>query len=267
MDGSGCERDAGRSGSDRMTRARVTHLEAETLAENTIVPAARVTHVSAEAGSENSLTPPTRITSQVIEAGVENAALPPVRISSQVVEVLTLPPPPMWEAQTADTLLDTYDPNRFVTGEALVTRPETTYEIYLDGDTANITSLEMVDCGLTYEFVNSIIDQLKALGVTSGMLDLSGDNATPGDLQKVKCQQLHQAGWTVDFNGKSTAGAPTSTTVLVAETVQVSFDDGLVDAQNGYAVDGTLGVDGSFTTADGKTVTVQKGIITAVTGP
>jgi hypothetical protein len=231
-----------------MTRARVTHLEAETLAENTIVPAVRVTHVSAE-------------------AGVENAALPPVRISSQVVEVLTLPPPPMWEAQTADTLLDTYDPNRFVTGEALVTRPETTYEIYLDGDTANITSLEMVDCGLTYEFVNSIIDQLKALGVTSGTLDLSGDNATPADLQKVKCQQLHQAGWTVDFEGKLSSGSPVSTTVYVAETVQVSFDDGLVDAQNGYAVDGTLGVDGSFTTVDGKTVTVQKGIITAVTGP
>jgi hypothetical protein len=205
-----------------------------------------------------------RVTSQVAEVLAENANVSAARVSSQVIEVLTLPPPPMWEAQTNDTLLGSYDPNRFVSGVATVTRPESTYEIYMEGDTANITSLEMVNCGLLYDFVNSIIDQLKALGAASGNCDISGDNATPADLQKVKMQQLNQAGWTVDFNGKLSSGSPESETVYVSETVEVDLSDGYVNPQNGYKINDTPGVSGSFTTADGKTVTVQSGIVTGI---
>jgi hypothetical protein len=205
-----------------------------------------------------------RVTHQVLEALAENTNVSKARVSHQVIEVLTLPPPPMWEAQTADTLLDTYDPNRFVTGTATVTRPESTYEFYLEGDTDNITSLELANMGIDYATVNDLIDQMEALDADSGTCDLSGDDATPADLQKVKMQQLNQAGWTVDFNGKLSVGSPTSTTVMVAETVRISFEDGTVDAQNGYAVDGEAGATGSFTSQDGKTVTVKGGIITSI---
>lgn len=43
--------------------------------------------------------------------------------------------------------------------------------------------------------------------------------------------------------------------------------DGYLDISDVYKVGGTSGVSGSFTTSDGKTVTVTGGIITAITGP
>jgi len=53
-------------------------------------------------------------------------------------------------------------------------------------------------------------------------------------------------------------------TNLYRSAANVLRTDDLLDAVLGFQVNGVAGDDGSFTSADGKTVTVTKGIITSI---
>lgn len=68
--------------------------------------------------------------------------------------------------------------------------------------------------------------------------------------------------WIAD--GKKLLFSSWGDTNLYRASANVLKTDDLLDAVLGFQVNGVAGVDGSFTTVDGKTVTVTKGIITSI---
>lgn len=68
-----------------------------------------------------------------------------------------------------------------------------------------------------------------------------------------------------DTDGTAASGITFGTdTNLYRSAADTLKTDDALDA-NSYKVAGTAGADGSFTTVDGKTVTVTKGLITSIT--